>query len=104
MNMGVCQAKKAVLRGGSWINNGRNLRSAYRNNDHRDNANDNNGFRLARAQVAAGGRNRTRQHPVMPGCDPSCKQQGRRGVSNHRESSPVGRLVCEPGQMAGGAR
>lgn len=45
-----------MLRGGSWINNGRNCRSAYRN--HNDPANrdiiDNNGFRLALAQHAVG--------------------------------------------------
>ena len=39
-----------MLRGGSWINNGRNVRSAYRNYDHPGNRNDNYGFRLARAQ------------------------------------------------------
>jgi hypothetical protein len=38
-----------VLRGGSWNNNGRNLRSAYRDNNDPSNANDNNGFRLAQA-------------------------------------------------------
>ena len=94
MAMGVCQAAKAVLRSGSWINNGRNLRSAYRNNDHRDNRNDNNGFRLARAHIATGWRNRTRQHPVMAGDGPSCQQQGCRGVSNPtHESPPVSRLL-----------
>jgi len=39
-----------VLRGGSWINNGRNVRSAYRNMNDPSNRNDNIGFRLARAQ------------------------------------------------------
>ena len=43
-----------VLRGGSWINNGRNCRSANRNNNSPDNANNNIGFRLARAQYAVG--------------------------------------------------
>ncbi|MEC4806398.1 MAG: hypothetical protein SAJ12_20005 [Jaaginema sp. PMC 1079.18] len=36
-------------RGGSWINNPENCRSAYRNNnnpDDRDNINNNNGFRV----------------------------------------------------------
>jgi len=93
MAMGVCQAAKAVLRSGSWINNGRNLRSAYRNHDHRDNRSDNNGFRLARAHIATGWRNRTRQHPVMAGDGPSCQQQGCRGVSNpQHESPPVSRF------------
>ncbi|MEI6758192.1 MAG: SUMF1/EgtB/PvdO family nonheme iron enzyme [Chlorobium sp.] len=36
-----------VLRGGSWNNNARNCRSAYRNNDTPDNRNNNSGFRLA---------------------------------------------------------
>jgi hypothetical protein len=39
-----------VLRGGSWINNGQNLRSANRNANDPGNRNDNIGFRLARAQ------------------------------------------------------
>ncbi|WP_296870193.1 reverse transcriptase domain-containing protein [Tibeticola sp.] len=36
-----------VLRGGSWNNNSRNTRSAYRNNNSADNRNNNVGFRLA---------------------------------------------------------
>ncbi len=39
-----------MLRGGSWINNGRNVRSAQRNANDPGNRNDNIGFRLARAQ------------------------------------------------------
>jgi Sulfatase-modifying factor enzyme 1 len=35
-----------VLRGGSWINNAQNLRSANRNHNHPDNANQNIGLRL----------------------------------------------------------
>jgi Sulfatase-modifying factor enzyme 1 len=38
-----------VLRGGSWINNARNCRSAQRNANDPDNRNDNMGFRLAQA-------------------------------------------------------
>jgi formylglycine-generating enzyme required for sulfatase activity len=38
-----------VLRGGSWDNNARNVRSAYRNRNDAGNANDNTGFRCARA-------------------------------------------------------
>jgi formylglycine-generating enzyme required for sulfatase activity len=37
-----------VKRGGSWNNNGQNLRSAYRNNNNPNNRNNNNGFRLVR--------------------------------------------------------
>jgi len=41
-----------VLRGGSWINNGRNCRSAYRNRNEPGNRNDNIGFRLSPARHA----------------------------------------------------
>ncbi|MCY4150325.1 MAG: hypothetical protein OXD44_11075 [Gammaproteobacteria bacterium] len=37
-----------MLRGGSWNNNPRNLRSANRNRNRPDNRNNNNGFRVAR--------------------------------------------------------
>jgi hypothetical protein len=35
-----------VLRGGSFNNNERNARCAYRNNNNPNNRNDNNGFRV----------------------------------------------------------
>ncbi len=35
-----------LLRGGSWNNNPRNCRSAYRNHNEPGNVNDNNGFRV----------------------------------------------------------
>ena len=35
-----------VVRGGSWNNNETNARAAIRNNNHVDNRNNNNGFRL----------------------------------------------------------
>jgi len=35
-----------VVRGGSFNNNHRNARCAYRNNNHPDNRNDNMGFRV----------------------------------------------------------
>jgi hypothetical protein len=38
------------MRGGSWNNNARRCRSAYRDNRHPDKRDDNQGFRLARAQ------------------------------------------------------
>ena len=38
-----------VVRGGSWNNNARNLRSANRNRNDRSNRNNNNGFRLAQS-------------------------------------------------------
>jgi hypothetical protein len=42
---------RRVLRGGSWINNGRNARSAYHNANDPGNRNDNIGFRLAPART-----------------------------------------------------
>jgi formylglycine-generating enzyme required for sulfatase activity len=42
-----------VVRGGSWINNGRRLRAANRNNDKPDRRNNNLGFRLAAARRGA---------------------------------------------------
>lgn len=47
----VIEGDKRVLRGGSWINNGRNVRSANRNMNTPDNRNNNIGFRLAPAQT-----------------------------------------------------
>ena len=38
-----------MIRGGSWNNNPRNLRSANRNRNDRTNRNNNLGFRLARS-------------------------------------------------------
>ena len=43
-----------VLRGGSWINDAQNVRSAYRNPDHPSKRNSNYGFRVAREQERAG--------------------------------------------------
>ena len=45
---------KRVLRGGSWINNARNVRAAYRNANDPGKRNDNIGFRLARAHERIG--------------------------------------------------
>lgn len=57
MRLGVGDdGRNRVLRGGSWNNDGRNCRSAYRNWNHPGNRNHNIGFRLARAQNAAGWR------------------------------------------------
>ncbi|MFI5272633.1 MAG: SUMF1/EgtB/PvdO family nonheme iron enzyme [Ktedonobacterales bacterium] len=40
---------RSVLRGGSWNNDSRNARAAYRNDNQPANANNNNGFRLVAA-------------------------------------------------------
>ncbi|MBM3952953.1 MAG: hypothetical protein FJ311_16080 [Rhodospirillales bacterium] len=61
-----------VLRGGSWNNNPRNLRSANRNRNTTDNRNNNNGFRVAsthrclsRAVHGRRGRASVRPGPAM---------------------------------------
>lgn len=48
---GAFEKAKRVLRGGSWNNNGRDLRCANRNRNEPDNRNDNIGFRLALAHT-----------------------------------------------------
>jgi hypothetical protein len=60
-------AESRALRGGSWNNSPGNARSAYRNQNHRDNDWHNNGFRLALSSRAPGGACRTRQHPAHDG-------------------------------------
>lgn len=47
-------AANRVRRGGSWINDARNVRAAYRNHIHPTNRNDNVGFRCVRAQFQPG--------------------------------------------------
>jgi hypothetical protein len=53
MKGGVQKAER-VLRGGSWNNNARNVRSACRNRNEPGNRNNNIGFRFARAHGRAG--------------------------------------------------
>lgn len=52
--MRVATGENRVLRGGSWINDAHNLRSAYRNHNDPGNRNHNNGFRLALARRGGG--------------------------------------------------
>ena len=54
---GAWPSPERVVRGGSWNNNPRNLRAAYRNRNTTGNRNNNSGFRVARTLK---GRNRRR--------------------------------------------
>ncbi len=88
------QGRNRVLRGGSWINNGRNLRSARRNANEPDNRNNNIGFRLAGALLAGGSVNQ--QHYLIRfGMQSRNGQiQGLRRVSRpETKSLPPGRLI-----------
>ena len=76
--MGVETGERRVLRGGSWINNGRNARSAYRNHNEPGNRNHNNGFRLALAR--RGGGCRPMDQTPIPSCRPAGKKQTATGV------------------------
>lgn len=72
-------AHARVLRGGSWDNNPRNLRSANRNRNHPTNRNNNVGLRVALRKTprhATTARDRSSTHPrkrrvfpVSEGCD-----------------------------------
>lgn len=48
-------AANRVIRGGSWNDDARNVRAAYRNHDDPADRNDNLGFRCARAHERVGG-------------------------------------------------
>ena len=92
-----------MLRGGSWINNGTNCRSANRNANEPDDRNDNYGFRLSRAPPLRGGEAQPR-HPFPSGAAGRGKQAGPRRVSRARpERPPVarplwGRTMNAPGR------
>jgi hypothetical protein len=74
----IRKAERRVLRGGSWINNARNVRSAYRNHNEPGNRNDNNGFRLALAR-RGGGYRPLDQIPILS-CRPAGEKQTAAGV------------------------
>jgi formylglycine-generating enzyme required for sulfatase activity len=75
-----------VMRGGSWNDNARNVRAAYRNHNDPANRNDNVGFRCARAHERVGGS--------------APEQVCLHGVAGHRRRSPkpaaAGVLVGSP--------
>jgi hypothetical protein len=50
----LVEGENRVLRGGSWINNGRNCRSANRSRPEPDNRNNSIDFRLALGQASPG--------------------------------------------------
>ncbi|MGD9209459.1 MAG: hypothetical protein PVI90_01720 [Desulfobacteraceae bacterium] len=79
-----------MLRGGSWINNARNVRSANRNRNDPTNRNDNNGVRLARAHGFAGWQ-MSDQTIILPVFHLGLRQKanGARYVSRKRCSSAV---------------
>ena len=81
------KGRNRVLRGGSWINDRRNLRSANRNANSPDNRNDNIGLRLAGASWAGGSINQ-RSVPFRLGGQ---NQGPRRGSRLLAEPLPVGR-------------
>lgn len=92
------KGQNRVLRGGSWINNGRNLRSAQRNGNTPGNRNQNIGLRLAGASRAGGSMN---QRPVLfrSSVPMAGRSPGPRCVSRCRadalptQSPPAGRLL-----------
>ncbi len=48
------KGENRVNRGGSWINDARNVRAAYRDHNEPGKRNDNLGFRLSQAHIPAG--------------------------------------------------
>lgn len=89
-------AGSRALRGGSWINNARNARSACRNANDRDNRWNNNGFRLALSLMAGLEGLGMNQGGVRPGgCKAAGKPQGPRGAG--RAAAAVLRPERSPG-------
>ena len=76
-----------VIRGGSWNNNARNCRSAYRNRNEPDNRNNNLGFRCARAHDRTG-RSGPEQTAIPGVGPPSPKPKGPRRASSGEADAP----------------
>jgi len=72
--------EERVLRGGSWINDAQNLRSAYRNANHPANRNDNHGLRLALARRGGGFRPMD-QTPILSRPLPRCRSAGEKQMA-----------------------
>lgn len=87
------QGDRRVNRGGSWNDDARNVRAAYRNAHHPDNRNDDLGFRLAQAQEHAGGR--------VP--DPPCHLSAGPTVRGKQQADTVV-LVARVGALASARR
>ncbi len=106
---GPRQGRNRVLRGGSWINNGRNLRAAYRNHNAPDNRNHNIGLRLAGAFSTgpdkAGGSGNQRSVRFRSGLLGRGGQTPgpRRGSRPSAETLPPGRLFLRPSPDPGPA-
>ena len=84
-----------VLRGGSFNNNQRNARCAYRNNNHPDNRNHNNGFRVVVSHDS---------HP-LPEMQTSVSRSAEATVERRSGSGPgrpiMGRANIEPARRPG---
>jgi hypothetical protein len=88
-----------LLRGGSWNNNPRNCRSAYRNHNQPDNANNNVGFRVvclpqhpSKSEppevIPAGAPEGSRPAPVIDDPDhPGLPRAGRRSIHTAPEGA-----------------
>ncbi|HNN85819.1 MAG TPA: SUMF1/EgtB/PvdO family nonheme iron enzyme, partial [Accumulibacter sp.] len=92
----VIAGDSRMVRGGSWNNNGRNVRSANRNWNEPGNRNQNVGFRLALARCRS-----FRLLTRWPSGPPRSVAVGGRGG---KKPMPFGRLVgCAPNACRSGA-
>ena len=98
--MEVETGERRVLRGGSWINDGRNARSAYRNHDEPGNRNDNYGFRLALAR--RGGGCRPMEQIPIPSCRPAGKKRTATGALVGRADASRKLAGRPPSSKSGG--
>lgn len=93
---GCMPDKVRALRGGAWNNDAGNARSAYRNQNQRDNDWNNYGFRLVLSSDASGWVRRTRHHParLVGNAARPAKRKGPGGL--------VGRVVDAAGRTSPG--